>query len=147
MGASLSPGGGRGHRRFRNGGGSHALTMRGIRKLQDHTIPIHAIAVLTSAAMEDPERMYTFFRDNGIHDLGFNVEEQEGVNATSSMQGVSREKQYHHFLKCFWECNQRDGFPIRLKYNGGRKSECCLCGCEWKYWNAIMRCYSCSQRG
>ncbi|MEJ6586395.1 MAG: cyclophane-forming radical SAM/SPASM peptide maturase GrrM/OscB, partial [Synechococcus sp. ChBW.bin.23] len=103
------------HRRFRNGKGSHALTMRGIRKLQDHSIPIHAIAVLTSAAMEDPERMYSFFHDNGIHDLGFNVEEQEGVNASSSMQGLSREKQYHNFLKCFWECNQRDGFPIRLR--------------------------------
>ena len=103
------------HRRFRNGTGSHALTMRGIRKLQDRAIPIHAIAVLTSAAMEDPERMYSFFRDNGIHNLGFNVEEQEGVNASSSMQGLSREKQYHNFLKCFWECNQRDGFPIRLR--------------------------------
>ena len=103
------------HRRFRNGKGSYALTMRGIRKLQKHNIPVHAIAVLTSSALDDPERMYTFFRDNGIHDLGFNVEEQEGVNSQSSMQGLDREKQYHNFLKSFWNYNQKDGFPIRLR--------------------------------
>ena len=103
------------HRRFRNGLGSHALTMAGIQTLQRHDIPFHAIAVLTSEAMADPEAMYAFFRDHGIHRLGFNVEEQEGVNAHSSMQGLKREAQYRDFLRRFWQCNQRDGFPIQLR--------------------------------
>jgi len=103
------------HRRFRNGCGSHSLTMRGIEKLQKHNIPIHAIAVLTAEAMKAPERMYTFFRDHGIHEIGFNVEEQEGVNIQSSMQGLSQEKNYHYFLKTFWDCNAKDGFPIHLR--------------------------------
>lgn len=103
------------HRRFRNQRGSHALTMQGIRTLQEHGVPFHAIAVITSAAMKEPERMYTFFRDHGIHQVGFNVEEQEGVHTHSSMQGRDREEQYRHFLTCFWNCNRRDGFPIHLR--------------------------------
>ena len=103
------------HRRFRNGRGSHALTLAGIQTLQRHDIRFHAIAVLTSEAMADPEGMYTFFRDHGIYRLGFNVEEQEGVNAQSSMQGLKREAQYRDFLRRFWQCNQRDGFPIQLR--------------------------------
>ena len=103
------------HRRFRNGQGSHARTMRGIRTLQTHGIPFHAIAVLTEEALGQPEQMYAFLRDEGIHHIGFNVEEQEGVNVRSSMQGLTRESQYRTFLQRFWQCNQRDGFPIQLR--------------------------------
>jgi len=103
------------HRRYRNGSGSHAHTMRGIRTLQAHGIPFHAIAVLTSQALEQPEQMYRFLRDEGIHQVGFNVEEQEGVHVTSSMQGLLRERQYREFLRRFWVCNRRDGFPIELR--------------------------------
>ena len=78
-------------------------------------IPFHAIAVLTEEALGQPEVMYAFLRDEGIHQIGFNVEEQEGVNARSSMQGLQREMQYRAFLRRFWECNQRDGFPIQLR--------------------------------
>lgn len=103
------------HRRFRNGRGSHAHTMRGIRTLQAHGIPFHAIAVLTQKALDQPEEMYAFLRDEGIHQIGFNVEEQEGVNARSSMQGLQRESQYRQFLRRFWRCNQRDGYPLQLR--------------------------------
>ena len=87
----------------------------GIRTLQAHGIPFHAIAVLTEEALGQPEVMYAFLRDEGIHQIGFNVEEQEGVNTRSSMQGLQREMQYRAFLRRFWECNQRDGFPIQLQ--------------------------------
>ena len=48
------------HRRYRNGSGSHAHTMCGIRTLQAHGIPFHAIAVLTSQALEQPEQIIAF---------------------------------------------------------------------------------------
>jgi len=31
------------------------------------------------------------------------------------MQGLKREAQYRDFLRRFWQCNQRDGFPIQLR--------------------------------
>ncbi len=103
------------HRKFRNGRGSHALSMRGIENLNRHEIPFHVIAVVTAAAMEDPEGMYRFFRDNGIYSVGFNVEEQEGVNTSSSMQGVEKEEQYRQFLRVFWDLSEQDGFPVVLR--------------------------------
>ena len=75
-------------------------------------IGFHPIAVLTEEVLGQPEIMDALLRDEGIHQIGFNVEEQEGVNAHSSMQGLQREMQYRAFLRRFWECNQRDGFPI-----------------------------------
>lgn len=103
------------HRRFRNGRGSHARTLAGIRLLQRQGIPFHAISVITAAAMEQPERMYRFFRDAGITAVGFNVEEQEGCHRQSSMQGRLREEQYRAFLKRFWQLSEADGHPLALR--------------------------------
>ena len=89
------------HRRFRNGRGSHALAMKGIESLHRNDVPFHCISVLTAEAMEQPERMYRFFRDHGIRDVGFNVEEQEGINTSSSMQGSEMEAKYTDFLRAF----------------------------------------------
>jgi len=103
------------HRRFRRGHGSHALVMRGVECLHRHSLPFHAIGVVTAAAMNDPDGMYRFFRDHGISAVGFNVEEQEGVHATSSMQGLEREAQYRKFLSRFWELSEADDFPVLLR--------------------------------
>ncbi|WP_413441006.1 cyclophane-forming radical SAM/SPASM peptide maturase GrrM/OscB [Synechococcus sp. MIT S1220] len=103
------------HRCFRNGRGSHALAMNGIEALHRNDVPFHCISVLTSEAMEQPERMYRFFRDHGIHDVGFNVEEQEGINTTSSMQGSEMEEKYTNFLRAFWRLSEQDGYPVILR--------------------------------
>lgn len=103
------------HRRFRNGRGSHALTMAGIACLRRHGIPFHAIAVITAAAMQQPQAIYRFFRDHGVEAVGFNVEEQEGVHTSSSMQGREREEQYRQFLQTFWQLSEADGHPLLLR--------------------------------
>ena len=103
------------HRRFRNGRGSHAMAMKGIEALHRHEVPFHCISVVTADAMEQPERMYRFFRDNGISEVGFNVEEQEGINTTSSMQGSEMEEKYTNFLRAFWRLSEKDGYPVILR--------------------------------
>ena len=103
------------HRRFRNGNASHHLTMGGIEALRRHGIPCHVIAVVTAAAMEQPEAMYRFFRDSGITSVGFNVEEQEGVHTSSSMQGHEQEERYRQFLTRFWQLSEADGHPLMLR--------------------------------
>ena len=65
--------------------------------------------------MEQPERMYRFFRDNGINNVGFNVEEQEGINTSSSMQGSEMEEKYRDFLRAFWRLSEQDGYPVVLR--------------------------------
>ena len=103
------------HRRFRNGRGSHAMAMKGIEALHRHEVPFHCISVVTADAMEQPERMYRFFRDNGINDVGFNVEEQEGINTSSSMLGGAMEAKYSNFLRAFWRLSEQDGYPVVLR--------------------------------
>ena len=103
------------HRRFRNGRGSHALAMKGIEALHRNDVPFHCISVLTEDAMEQPERMYRFFRDNGIYDVGFKVEEQEGIHTSSSMQGAAMEAKYRDFLQTFWRLSEQDGYPVVLR--------------------------------
>jgi uncharacterized protein len=78
-------------------------------------VPFHCISVVTADAMEQPERMYRFFRDNGINDVGFNVEEQEGINTSSSMQGSAVEEKYRDFLRAFWRLSEQDGYPVVLR--------------------------------
>ena len=103
------------HRRFRNGNASNHLTMAGLDTLRRHDIACHVIAVVTAAAMEQPEAMYRFFRDHGITSVGFNVEEQEGVHTSSSMQGSAQEERYRQFLSRFWELSEADGHPLMLR--------------------------------
>ena len=103
------------HRRFRNGRGSHKFCMDGIEALRRNAIPFHVISVITASAMQHPEAMYRFFRDHEIHSLGFNVEEQEGVHTSSSMQGLEREDQYRQFLRNFWQLSEADGHPVVLR--------------------------------
>ena len=73
--------------------------MKGIKALHRNDVPFHYISVVTADAMEQPERMYRFFRDNGITNVGFNVEEQEGINTSSAMQGSAMEEKYRDFLR------------------------------------------------
>jgi len=103
------------HRRFRNGRGSHALAMKGIEALHRNDVPFHCISVVTADAMEQPEEMYRFFRDNGIREVGFNVEEQEGIHTSSSMQGSEMEAKYRTFLHAFWSLSEQDGYPVILR--------------------------------
>ena len=103
------------HRRFRNGRGSHALAMKGIEALHRNDVPFHCISVVTADAMEQPEAMYRFFRDNGIREVGFNVEEQEGIHTSSSMQGSEMEAKYRNFLHSFWSLSEQDGYPVILR--------------------------------
>ena len=89
--------------------------MKGIEALHRNDVPFHCISVVTADAMEQPERMYRFFRDNGITKVGFNVEEQEGINISSSMQGSAMEEKYRDFLRAFWRLSEQDGYPVVLR--------------------------------
>ena len=71
--------------------------------------------MVTADAMEQPERMYRFFRDNGITKVVLNVEEQEGSNTSSSMQGSAMEEKYRDFLRAFWRLSEQDGYPVVLR--------------------------------
>ena len=103
------------HRRTRTGLGSHAATMRGLGWLQRRGIPFQVICVLTEDALHHAEAMFHFFVDNGIRDVGFNMEETEGENAESSLGRPNAESLYKQFLERFWQLWQQQPELLRVR--------------------------------
>jgi uncharacterized protein len=75
------------HRKTRSGKGTHAVAMAGLDALRRHGIPHHAIAVVTSAALDQADAIHSFFREAGVREVGFNFDEAEGPHAASSIGG------------------------------------------------------------
>ena len=91
------------NRRTRRGQGTHAKAMRAVRVLQDQGLAFRVITVLTERALKEPERLFDFYVQNGITDVGFNIEEIEGVNTRSSLAGANVETRYRAFVERFFE--------------------------------------------
>src|SRR5262249_39210415 len=85
------------NRRTRGGNGTHARVMRTVRLLQDHGLPFHVITVLTERVLDEPDRLFDFYVRNGIKEVGFNIEEIEGVNASSSLARSGMEAKFRQF--------------------------------------------------
>ena len=96
-------------RRTRNGRGTHAACMRGVRALQRHDIPFHVICVVTRDTLRAPDAMVEFFLDEGIDRVGFNIEEIEGINISSSLAQDGARAEFARFLDRFLECAERSG--------------------------------------
>lgn len=77
------------YRLKRNNSGSHSQSLNGLKLLQKHEIPNHVICVLTRDSLAHPDEIFDFFLDNGIRNLGFNVEENEGINIKSSLDDIN----------------------------------------------------------
>jgi uncharacterized protein len=96
-------------RRTRRGAGTHARAMEGIRLLNEHAVPFHALTVLTDAALDYPDEMFDFYVAHGIREVGFNVEEMEGPHTKSSLQGADVPGRLRRFLDRFFGLALRAG--------------------------------------
>ncbi len=103
------------HRKTRTGLGSHQGTMQGIKCLQDHGINPSVICVLTADSLNYPDELFAFFQEHQLWDVGFNMEETEGVHEKSSLDQAGMEEKYRAFMQRFWQLvSQRNGqFKVR----------------------------------
>jgi len=83
----------------RSGAGTHAEVMRGIRVLQEAGIGFGAISVVTDFTLDYPEEFYDFFAEHRISDIGFNIDEIEGINQTSSLRLEQTPQRYERFFE------------------------------------------------
>ena len=94
----------------RDGKGTFDKAMRGARLLKEEGIPFHVISVLSKEALDRPEEMHAFYREEGIEDVCFNVEESEGDHV-STLMTMSRETmrtRFQAFLLSFWQISRRN---------------------------------------
>ena len=103
------------HRKNRRGIGTHKAVMRGIECLREHRIPFHAIAVVTADSLDSPDEIFDFFLQNEIRDVGFNVEELEGVHQISTLNSRSIDPKMRRFFGRLYERQKRSGGAMRIR--------------------------------
>lgn len=91
------------YRKQRNGLGSFARAIQGLKLLQDHGISHHVISVLTLESMQHPDKMLKFYIDNSIKSVAFNIEEQEGSFISPVVSESNAHLLYKSFLEQFLE--------------------------------------------
>lgn len=95
----------------RSGKGTFTRVMRGLELLRDRNIPYYVLAVLTAASLQHADKMFEFFRSNNVPEVGFNVEEIEGIHLVSSL---TREfaLTFRQFMSAFYSrCAADPGAP------------------------------------
>jgi len=86
------------NRVYRNGRGSFEKIIKGINFLKKHNIEFSVISVLTDYSLDYPDEIYNFFFNLGnVRSLGFNMDEEDGVNKKSTLTDEVSPK-----LKSFW---------------------------------------------
>lgn len=102
------------NRLTRSGRGSHNLTQRGMNFLREAGVEFHTISVLTKKSLDHVEEMFNYFQDQQIHMVCFNVEEQEGVHKSSSLDSQSNEK-LKNFLSRFYDLTKNSKFKMTVR--------------------------------
>jgi uncharacterized protein len=102
-------------RRTRKGKGTHAAVMRGIEKLAWRNVPFHVITVISALTLDYPEELAAFYREHGILDVAFNIEEMEGVHVRSSLYDQNVEARFREFFRVFLRCALHGQPPIMLR--------------------------------
>jgi uncharacterized protein len=103
------------HRKTRKGLGTHASTMRGISLLQANEIDFSVIAVLTQNSLAFPEEIFNFFMEHRIRNVGFNIDETEGANPSSSLAKVGVEERYRAFMKRLYELTKSTNGYLQVR--------------------------------
>jgi uncharacterized protein len=104
------------HRVNWSGKGSHRTAMRGYMSLVERGIRPGAICVLTRQSLSYPDEIFDFFADHGFRSIGFNVEEVENSNVTSSLTGLGEiAEEYRCFIGRIYERWQQDPSKITVR--------------------------------
>ena len=103
------------HRKDRRGHGTHSTAMKGLRTLRDNDIPFHIIAVITHDSLSRVDEIFEFFLATGAYQVGFNIEEREGIHTTSSLSKDGTDDRVLLFWKRLHERYQKSESELRIR--------------------------------
>lgn len=72
--------------------GTHKQVMNGVKMLQQANMTFGVIMVVSKESLDFADEICDFFMDNNIYDIGFNIDEMDGSNLTTSFSCVEDEK-------------------------------------------------------
>jgi uncharacterized protein len=102
-------------RRTRNDRPTWKLGTRALRRLQAAGFDPSVITVLHPDGLARPEDYYAFYRDFGITQISFSVDELEGANKSSSFAGKDFKGAITTFMLAMLEQAYRDSFPLHIR--------------------------------
>jgi uncharacterized protein len=97
--------------------GTHEKVMNGVKLLRNYDISFGALCVITSMSLNYPHEIFDFFYDNKFKSVGFNVEEIENSNRTSSLRKALKNdmvgtiERYSNFFSIMfdrWKVHSKD---------------------------------------
>jgi uncharacterized protein len=103
------------HRRTRSGGPTWHLAMAALARLRRRGIEPGIITVLTADAIDRADDLLEFYATHGIFRVSFSVEEREGANAASSLDGPGWPRRMEGFLARFLQGVVARGLPIHVR--------------------------------
>jgi uncharacterized protein len=103
------------HRKGRNGKATHDRIMLGAQQLRDHGIEFHVIAVLTSDSLGHAASIFTFFKELGVREIGFNVEELEGGHSSSSLTAEGQGSRIEQFWQTLYDLYVSSDGRMRIR--------------------------------
>jgi uncharacterized protein len=86
------------HRIDRASRGTFDRVLHGIEKLRQHSVYFSVITVLTKDSVEAADELWRFYKSAGIPHVGFNIDEQEGVNLHSTLSGRRYLRSFRRFM-------------------------------------------------
>ncbi|WP_341793722.1 radical SAM protein [Rickettsia endosymbiont of Ceutorhynchus obstrictus] len=100
-----------------NNNGSFDKTLRGFKLLKEYGLTAGILTVITSLHLEYAKELIDFYIENGIEDVGFNIEEIENTNTSSSLgtlDNLNTDK-YTVFMKEIFDLSMKYSDRIRIR--------------------------------
>jgi uncharacterized protein len=101
------------HRKTRGKRGTFDRVMAGVRRLQRAGVAFSVICVLTRESLLQPRRIFSFFAEEGITNVGFNVEELEGGHTSTSIGFEEAHALYYRFMEEIILLREKSGIHVR----------------------------------
>jgi uncharacterized protein len=102
-------------RKTRAGRGTYDQIVAGMKCLQDRNIPFSVISVLTREALYHPDDLFRFYEQHGIHEVGFNIDEIEGIHTTSTLSGDLEDGIIAGFFRRLSELMRERDYAITIR--------------------------------
>lgn len=102
-------------RKTRAGKGTYDKTIAGIKCLQRRNIPFYVISVLSKVALLEPDAMFEFYKEFDIRDVGFNIEEHEGIHKNSTLGSNFDDQNVIKFFARFSNLMNEHEFIIAIR--------------------------------
>ena len=99
----------------RTGAPTHARVMESVNLLQAASVPFSVISVITDFTLDYPDHFFDFFLGTRIYDVGFNIDEVEGVHTDSSFCQNLSVGRYRRFLTRLLRLTEKHGGKVKFR--------------------------------